>query len=247
MKLSKKGLFQLSIKVVPCIRGLVWKILKKGIFLIGLLSPFSSWAKGNPRGTCDLFIDPGHGGSDLGGSYLELQEKDLSLSWAQAWAQYLSNQGYRVQLSRNQDVYLGLEERAKMFNQSPCPRMLSIHINSHTDSKLKGTEIITPKLPTPPFKPIQNPQDWQRILWEIKREKLFAQPYSWGKSLAEILRNKLKRPTRVYASPLKILNQSEKPALVLEIAYLSNPEDQKLILSPEFQTQFIQALEMGLF
>jgi N-acetylmuramoyl-L-alanine amidase len=78
-----------------------------------------------------IFIDPGHGGNDPGATANGLFEKDLTLSIAlKLKAELLKYENVQVKLSRENDTYLTLSERAKMANDWGADIFLSIHINA---------------------------------------------------------------------------------------------------------------------
>jgi N-acetylmuramoyl-L-alanine amidase len=78
-----------------------------------------------------IFIDPGHGGNDPGATANGLFEKDLTLSIAlKLKAELLKYENVQVKLSRENDTYLTLSERAKMANDWGADIFVSIHINA---------------------------------------------------------------------------------------------------------------------
>ncbi len=83
-----------------------------------------------------IFLDPGHGGYDSGASAYRLREKDVALDIALHTANQLSNlyRGIDVKLSRQSDIFIPLEERARMANTWGANYFVSIHNNSHLGS-----------------------------------------------------------------------------------------------------------------
>lgn len=79
-----------------------------------------------------IFIDPGHGGSDPGATGNGLREKDLTLDIAKRIQKYLNDNftGHQIKLSRTNDKYLALSERANMANSWGADFFLSVHINA---------------------------------------------------------------------------------------------------------------------
>jgi N-acetylmuramoyl-L-alanine amidase len=78
-----------------------------------------------------IFIDPGHGGNDPGAVGNGLKEKDLTLKIAKKIKPKLTNyENVQVKLSRENDTYLTLSERAKMANDWGADIFISIHINA---------------------------------------------------------------------------------------------------------------------
>jgi N-acetylmuramoyl-L-alanine amidase len=78
-----------------------------------------------------IFIDPGHGGSDPGAVGNGLQEKELVLKIAKRLAKLLEKiDGVEVLLSRTDDKFLSLSERARMANEWGADYFISVHINA---------------------------------------------------------------------------------------------------------------------
>ncbi|MBO1006009.1 N-acetylmuramoyl-L-alanine amidase, partial [Pseudogracilibacillus auburnensis] len=79
-----------------------------------------------------IFIDPGHGGNDSGATGNGLREKDLTLAISKSIADYLINNysNVEVRLSRTNDTFITLEDRAKMANSWKADYFLSAHINA---------------------------------------------------------------------------------------------------------------------
>lgn len=88
-----------------------------------------------------IFIDPGHGGHDPGAVGYGLREKDLTLAIAKKMRDMLSQySNVVVKLSREDDRYLSLSQRAKMANDWGADIFISIHINSATNKSAFGFE-----------------------------------------------------------------------------------------------------------
>ncbi|WAW15519.1 N-acetylmuramoyl-L-alanine amidase [Peptostreptococcus equinus] len=89
-----------------------------------------------------IVIDPGHGGKDSGASGLDGQEeKDWNLVTALSCAQYLRDAGADVVLTRTNDYYPSLQERADISNTNPTVLFCSIHYNSAESSYANGVEV----------------------------------------------------------------------------------------------------------
>src|SRR5690348_946374 len=92
----------------------------------------------------DLVIDPGHGGSDYGAKGEgSLVEKSLTLYISSKVKEYLDKKQISVIMTRNDDRYVTLEERAKIANKNKARCFISIHINSSGVSTAEGTEVYT--------------------------------------------------------------------------------------------------------
>lgn len=87
-----------------------------------------------------VIIDPGHGGKDPGGRGYGLVEKELTLDTSFRLEKVLASKGIKVSLTRRDDTFIPLEDRAGMANASEGAIFVSIHYNSHVDRSISGTE-----------------------------------------------------------------------------------------------------------
>lgn len=92
-----------------------------------------------------IMIDPGHGGSNLGGEYNTLQEKALTMVTAAAMKEELEKyEGVSVCLTRNADIDMSLEERAQAAQDAGADYLFSLHYNMSADHSLYGSEVWIP-------------------------------------------------------------------------------------------------------
>ncbi len=89
-----------------------------------------------------IVIDPGHGGRDpgaigSGGS----TEASLALGICLALRQFLLQNGFEVIMTRTEDVYISLQERAMIANEAKADLFVSVHLNSFLDARVRGMEV----------------------------------------------------------------------------------------------------------
>lgn len=89
-----------------------------------------------------VVIDPGHGGKDPGSSSFGLVEKNLTLDLAKRLQKILTSKGITTTLTRNKDVFISLEDRAKLANSLTGVIFISLHFNGHLDRSIAGTETL---------------------------------------------------------------------------------------------------------
>ncbi|MFA4995657.1 MAG: N-acetylmuramoyl-L-alanine amidase [Patescibacteria group bacterium] len=80
-------------------------------------------------------IDPGHGGTDYGATYKEVNESDINLTVALKLRDILENKGYEVYMTRTADTFLAKRQRAYDCNSVKGDILVSIHHNSYPDDK----------------------------------------------------------------------------------------------------------------
>ncbi len=88
-----------------------------------------------------VIVDPGHGGKDPGAIGLaNVQEKHVTLDIARRLAQALRDSGLTVELTRNADNFVSLQQRTRLANEKQGDVFISIHCNSHRDKSVRGIE-----------------------------------------------------------------------------------------------------------
>ncbi|MEM9018886.1 MAG: N-acetylmuramoyl-L-alanine amidase [Verrucomicrobiota bacterium] len=144
-----------------------------------------------------VVIDPGHGGKDPGSNAFGLVEKELTLDLATRLEKILKGHGFEVELTRRSDVYIELVERAEIANAEPGTIFVSLHFNAHTDRSISGTETL--------YWPGSAPS---RTLASYIQSEL-------GRRL--VTRNRGFKPER-----LKVLEETERTAVLIECGFISN-------------------------
>lgn len=211
-----------------------------------------------------IVIDPGHGGRDPGALGLRrTAEKDITLKIALRLKELLRKQpDLRVLMTRDRDVYVELEERAKYANSHGADLFVSIHVNSHPSRIVKGVEIYH----------FGEAKD-QRALEVAAREN--GTPISntgigWEYLVADLLTTKkidaslelawtakeamVTRMTTQYnvddhgvkTAPFYVLRFTSMPSILAEVAYISNPDEEALLLTSTFIKDVAQSLYQGI-
>lgn len=93
-------------------------------------------------------IDPGHGGNDPGAVGHGLRESDLTLKIARVCRDRLQENGVKVVMTRDDDTYVDLKQRADIANDAHADFFLSIHINSGGNGAAEGAEVWIPNKST---------------------------------------------------------------------------------------------------
>ena len=166
-----------------------------------------------------IVIDPGHGGSDPGAisPTLKMREKEINLEVAKEAKRLLEAAGFRVYMTRTDDSYVSLQDRAEVANQLRADLFISIHANSAPRADLKGVETLY-------YPSEQNPQDFRN-----------------NKYLAEVFQDEMVRTLgaashRINArEKLVVLRETRMPAIITEIGFMSNAEEERLLATPEYR------------
>jgi len=203
-----------------------------------------------------IVIDAGHGGTDPGSiSSKRVQEKEVTLACAHILAAKLrQNKNYKVILTRTGDFFLPLGERVNKGRLAKGSLFISLHADSCSNPLTRGISIYTLSktasdkeaerlaakensadlLGGPSFK--GHDQEVTSILMDLtKRETMtFSQTLSENleKSFQEKGVGLLDRPRR--SANFSVLRTPDIPAVLIELGYLSNKDDVKLLLSPSY-------------
>ncbi len=227
----------------------------------GALKPQPRPAKAEPR---TVVLDPGHGGTEEGakgpGGALE---KDATLALVRTIRETLARNGYRVVTTRDSDASVGLEERAALANAAHADVFLSIHCNASRSPTAHGTEVyylsldasdraaaaVAEKENSPENASGSTAEknaamrDLDLILWDLAQN----QHLSAASRLAEIIQADFNRllgvATRgVKQAPLKVLIGVNVAAVLIEVAFITNPDEEKKLSSEEFRRQVADTL-----
>jgi N-acetylmuramoyl-L-alanine amidase len=213
-----------------------------------------------------IVIDPGHGGTEEGAvGSAGLLEKDVTLAIARRLKRDLERNSPSVQvvLTRDEDRLVGLDERTAIANHNRADLFLSIHLNASPRATARGAE--TYYLSTAPtdqearmLAELENdPGDVARkrphervaegsldlVLWDLAQNQYVAE----SGALAESIQDQLNRLTGmrdrgVRQAPFRVLMGAMMPAVLVEVGFVSNEEDETLLASSTYRMQIVRAL-----
>ncbi len=192
--------------------------------LIISMKKFPITDKKNPLKNIRITIDPGHGGNELGATgCLGTQEKDLNLEIAKILKNKLTKLGAIVNMTRENDTFVELNERVELTNNFNSDIFISIHNNSIPDSAadkdVTGTELYY-------FYP--QSRELAKILAEsISQRTGFKNGKARGQSFA-------------------VIRNTHCIAILAEIGYLINPEDNYKLINKDFQNKITDGIIDGL-
>lgn len=177
--------------------------------------------------TYKVFIDPGHGGKDSGSIMTEdknVLEKDINLQIAKKVASILLKQNdIQVILSRTDDTFIDLTERANMANKQGADVFVSIHLNSFPNVK-EASGI----------------------------ETYYTEDDSYhSEQLATAIQETMvsyvdARDRGIKTDEFKVLKESKMPSVLVEAGFLSHPEEAKKLQNEEYQSELAQGIAQGI-
>jgi N-acetylmuramoyl-L-alanine amidase len=211
-----------------------------------------------------IVLDPGHGGHDMGtigpGGLLE---KDLVLQVAKNLQKMIEEKlGAEVILTRTDDTFVSLEERTAIANQQQADLFVSIHANSSPSRNTSGVETYFLDFArTDSAREIaarenaasdRNVRDLQDLIQEIAQ----ADKIQESRELAAIVQKNLYAAVRkmmpapqdrgVHSAPFVVLIGAHMPSVLAEVAFISNPRDEKLLKKEANQQSLATALFRGI-
>lgn len=169
-----------------------------------------------------ICIDPGHGGTDPGAVNGAFTEKYVALEIGKALKKELLERGYIVYMTRSEDVFHTPYQKAKYANQVNADIFVSIHCNSAASESAHGTETLSFDLDGKSF-----------FLAQAIQKSLIA---------ATTLTNRGVKQRR----DLIVLNTTSMPAALVETAFISNPEEKRLLMTDAFRKKTAKAIAEGI-
>jgi N-acetylmuramoyl-L-alanine amidase len=209
-----------------------------------------------------IVIDPGHGGHDPGtiGPH-GLQEKDLVLDVALRLERLVRRElGADVVMTRSTDVFIPLEERTAIANTKNADLFLSIHANASRDRSARGIETyflnFARSRHAEAVAARENAiseatlKDLQELVKAITLNSKIDESRDFAASVQEAMVSGVRRhnavPDRgVHTAPFYVLIGANMPAILAEIAFVSNPEDERRLRTPEYREILARSLLGG--
>jgi len=213
-----------------------------------------------------IVIDAGHGGKDPGaiGRRIHSKEKDLTLRVARKLKDILQDAGIKVTMTRDSDVFIPLQRRAEIANESGADLFVSVHINASRSRSLSGFECYYLSNATDDnaraLEAFENLSLRMSESASAARSKLLDKTL-WDMALTEnriesaelasyicdsvdssfVMGNRGIRSARFY-----VLKYTNIPAVLVEAGYVSNKYDESKLKDPEFLDRIAESVADGI-
>jgi N-acetylmuramoyl-L-alanine amidase len=213
--------------------------------------------------TFTVMIDAGHGGIDIGARGRSgTQEKDITLAFATELKNLLSqNPSLRVVMTRNSDEFLALGERVRLARQNEADIFIAIHADTIRMKDLRGATVYTISdkasdevahavaanenqsdiyagLPV-----ASDNNDVSDILIDLMRRETQKFSVNLAKTVVSSFTGKIRLINNPHRSAgFLVLKAPDVPSVLVELGYLSNPQDEKLLNTPKWRTQTAKLL-----
>ena len=204
-----------------------------------------------------IVIDPGHGGDDPGGIGVGgVTEKVVTLAVAQRLRALLEGRlGLRVLLTREDDRVVPIDQRTALANNNKADLFVSLHANVSLRPSTQGATMMVAafegddvrggallgggELPT--FG--GGTRSLDLVLWDLAQVRHVDQSSAFAAVLQQQFRNRVPLSDRpLQRAALRVLESANMPAVIIEMAYLSNPDDARRLASADAQGTLAQAI-----
>lgn len=173
-----------------------------------------------------IVIDPGHGRHDPGAisPILKLKEKDIVLDISLKLKKLLENEGFKVYMTREDDTYVELYDRSTIANELGADAFVSVHANAFPRSNsVEGVQVL------------YYPNDGRdnKTFAAMTRDSLVEELNTPDKGIIE-------RPRLV------VIRETKMPAVLLEVGFLTNPREEKLLSQPDYRQRCAEGSYKGI-
>lgn len=211
-----------------------------------------------------IVIDAGHGGHDPGASGAHRSESSVTLAAALALRDELARTGrYRVMLTRESDVYVDLYRRVRIARQADADLFISLHADAGADPATRGASVYTlsEQGATRAVREVTRRDDWHRDLHlpgrdpSVDRILLDMTQRATQNRSAQFARVLL---THLEAADHPLLRRSHRdaglavllapdvPAVLLEMGFITNPDDERALGDPSRRRALMRAVSEGI-
>jgi len=194
-----------------------------------------------------ILLDPGHGGHDRGAENpdLGLLEKDFNLDLARRLRARLVAAGHTVSLTREEDAFIPLAERAPLAAARGADLFVSLHGNALPDARVRGVETyaFTPQMQPSTGRARLEPMDQQA--WPGNRND----PWNTllGYHVQQSLVQALGVPDRgLKRARFRVLRDLDVPGILVEAGYLTHPEEARELADPDRREEIARAIADGI-
>jgi len=192
-----------------------------------------------------IVIDPGHGGRDSGTRNVSSAnfEKEYTLDWAMRLRQMLETNGWKVYLTRSNDIDLSLSDRIAVAEKVQADLFISLHFNSGSPNhELAGLETYCLTPTGMPSSLVRTYEDDPKQSFPNNAfdEQNYQLAYRVHRELVRSL-GTIDRGIR-RARFMSVLRGQNRPAVLIEGGYLSNPTEAKKIASQNYRQSLADAV-----
>jgi len=210
-----------------------------------------------------IVIDPGHGGIDPGArSITGVDEKKIALIYARELKRQLEASGhYRVQLTREKDIFIRLRDRIAIAERMEGDLLISLHANNHDSPKIRGVSIysLSEKASDAEAEALAAKEnkadiiagidlsDQTEVVSKILIDLAQRETMNLSKQFANSLVGEVGKVTKLLGNTHRsagfaVLKSATVPSVLIELGYLSNRAEERLLRSRKHRTRVTGAI-----
>ncbi|MDD5437367.1 MAG: N-acetylmuramoyl-L-alanine amidase [Candidatus Omnitrophica bacterium] len=213
-----------------------------------------------------IVLDPGHGGNDPGaiGRRGHSKEKDLTLQLTRKIKELLENEGLRVIMTRDKDVFIPLPRRSEIANKSGADLFVSVHINASRSRSLRGFECYylsnatddnaraleafeNASLKLSGTASAERSRLLDKTLWDMALTENRLESAELASSICDSVDRGLAIGNRgVRSARFYVLKHANIPAVLVEAGYVSNKYEELKLMNPEFLDRIAESVVDGI-
>lgn len=214
-----------------------------------------------------VVIDAGHGGKDPGAVGSKAREKNINLAVALKAGKYIREnlKDVKVVYTRDDDTFIGLAERAEVANKHKADLFISIHSNAMTDKRFSGAETYVLgqtmdeanlQVAMKENSVITFEKDYETkyegfdpnsvesyIIFSLMQNTYLKQSTEFATLIQDQFRSRVGRKDRgVRQAGFQVLWRTTMPSVLVELGFVTNPEEEKFLLSEQGQDYLASAI-----
>jgi N-acetylmuramoyl-L-alanine amidase len=229
-----------------------------------MMIPTPAWAQYHVN---RVVIDAGHGGKDPGAVGAHSREKDIALAIALKTGEYIEKYLPDVEViyTRKTDVFVELHKRASIANDKKASLFISIHCNAAKNTSASGTEtyvmglhkseanlevaklenaaILNEENFADMYEGFDPRQDEDYITLTMFQDAFLEQSTMLADEIQRQFRERVKRKDRgVFQAGFIVLYRTTMPGVLIETGFISNPDDERFLMSADGQAYLASAI-----
>lgn len=225
-------------------------------------SKSSNKAKSKESGKKIIVLDPGHGGKDPGAiGYSGMYEKNITLAMGKELKKMLEDTGrYKVYLTRSTDIFIPLRDRVKISRKHKADLFISLHADSTKNRSAKGLSVYTLSEKASDKEAealaerenkadvidglnlVEHSKEVSDILINLAQRETMNRSSEFATFMVQEMRSaaKLVNDTHRFAG-FAVLKAPDVPSVLLEMGYLSNRTEERLLKQQSYRRKLAQA------
>jgi len=208
-----------------------------------------------------IVLDPGHGGHDPGAiGKGGLKEKDVNLDIALRVRELLKDE-FEVFMTRDKDVFVSLDERTAFANSKKADLFVSIHTNSNRKKNVRGVETyflswtddeealkVAARENGISLKAMKNFSNFiDLIRMDLEAQAKREESMRLASTIHTELKENSQRPSNgIKKGPFYVLYTAKMPCVLVEVSYISNPEEERLLSLSTYRERLAIAIARGI-